>query len=442
MAVAAQSAVDIAQALAFVQRHDIRVVVKSTGHDFQGRSTAADALLIAMHEWRAVSVAPAAPCAGDQPVPAVTASGGVSWGEVYAAVPSAFTVVGGSARSVCAAGGYTLGGGHSWQSPAYGLAVDNVLAATAVLANGTAVTASRCENPDLFWALRGGGGGTFAVVTSITYRLHPVPNVGATGLYLQLAFLRGAASAQAFLEGFLAATPALLSPAATGGVWGGYFYTEATGFQAYVVYNGSQTAAQQSLAPLAALVQSLPLDVSVQLYEVVPYASMNQWHDAMDKGDATGTSLVLGSRLIPAAACTDAALRAQTAELLAGLATETTLYGHLVAGGAVAAADPDSAETSVTPAWRRAAYHLVVAEAWADNATVAEQAAAWARVSGNAGKLRGLFPDSGAYWSESDYLEPAWQQSFWGSANYERLQTIKRAYDPTGVFQCHHCVEL
>ena len=57
------------------------------------------------------------------------------------------------------------------------------------------------------------------------------------------------------------------------------------------------------------------------------------------------------------------------------------------------------------------------------------------------GVLRALYPDSGAYWSESDYLEPNWQQSFWGR-NYPRLQQIKAAYDPLGMFSCWHCVEL
>lgn len=68
-----------------------------------------------------------------------------------------WAVVGGSARTVSASGGHVLGGGHSFMSPTYGLAVDNVLAFTAVLADGSARTVSPCANPDLFWALRGGG---------------------------------------------------------------------------------------------------------------------------------------------------------------------------------------------------------------------------------------------------------------------------------------------
>ena len=92
-------------------------------------------------------------------MPALTAAPGDSFGEVYAvADANRVVVVGGSEISVSACGGYTLGGGHSWMGPAYGMAVDNALRFEVVLANGTVVNASSCENADLFWALRGGGG--------------------------------------------------------------------------------------------------------------------------------------------------------------------------------------------------------------------------------------------------------------------------------------------
>lgn len=78
-------------------------------------------------------------------------------------------IVGGNAQSVGAAGGYALGGGHSSMSPAFGLAVDNILEVNMVLANGTYVTANKCVNQDLFWASRGGGGGTFGIVTRMVH---------------------------------------------------------------------------------------------------------------------------------------------------------------------------------------------------------------------------------------------------------------------------------
>ena len=108
-------------------------------------------------------------------------------------------------------------------SPAFGLAVDNVLAFSAVLANGTSVSVSACSYPDLFWALRGGGGGSFAVVTSAVYRLHPTPAGGVTGFSLYVVLLQGTNSVSKVLDGFLLATPNLLSPSQNGSVWGGYF---------------------------------------------------------------------------------------------------------------------------------------------------------------------------------------------------------------------------
>jgi len=111
-------------------------------------------------------------------------------------------------------------------------------------------------------------------------------------------------------------------------------------------------------------------------------------------------------------------------------------------GGAVAAADPGGHLTSVTPAWRSALWHMCIGVGWGLDANSSEIGAAFAAVSELTGLWRSAFPDSGAYWGESDFLEPDWQGSFWGAQNYARLQGIKARVDPRGVFGCHHCVEL
>ena len=192
-AVRAAQASDVAHALAFARTHNIRVIIKSSGHEYQGRSAGADGLLIWLHEMKGVVVHDTyAACPGDAPQPAVTTAPGSSWGEVYAAADAAHVVVvGGSEISVSSCGGYSFGGGHSWTGPAYGMAADNALRFDVVLANGTAVTASACSNEDLFWALRGGGGGTFGVVTSCTYAAHPFPAAGAAGAFLTVELLQG-----------------------------------------------------------------------------------------------------------------------------------------------------------------------------------------------------------------------------------------------------------
>ena len=85
-------------------------------------------------------------------------------------------VLGGNALTVGAAGGFALAGGHGTMSPQFGLAVDNMLEIDVVVADGTLLTTNECTNPDLFWALRGGGGGTFGIVTRMVHKAHEPPS--------------------------------------------------------------------------------------------------------------------------------------------------------------------------------------------------------------------------------------------------------------------------
>lgn len=443
VAVAVQQPSDVANALRFAQQYNIQVVVKSTGHDFQGRSTAAGALMIWMHTYTGVSIATTSACPGDTPIPAITVLGGTSWGTVYDALPPQYGVVGGSSRTVCACGGYTLGGGHSYMSPAYGLAVDNVLAFDAVLANGTMVTASACSNTDLFWALRGGGGGTFAVITSATYKLHPTPAAGVTGYVLEVNLLGGPNTLILLLEQYMQVTPRLLDPAVSGGVYAAYSTVVSDAYFEFAgVFNGTIQGAETSISPFVLYLLANPTRFQITTSSFFPQASMNDWHNTIDKGDPTGTPLTIGSRFVPLSYCTNATSRASAVATLAELAIEVYVLNiYIVVGGAVSAFDLDSTQTSVTPAWRTAVWHVNFGVTWNVTTPFSVQQELFADVTTLTGSLRATFPDSGAYWSESDYNEPNWQQSFWGS-NYPRLQAIKQDYDPTGVFSCHHCVEL
>ena len=112
-------------------------------------------------------------CSDVESVRAMQALGGDQWVDVYReADRQKVNVVGGNSQSVGAAGGYSLGGGHGSMSPAYGLAVDNILEVDIILADGSLVTANECQNQDLFWASRGGGGGTFGIVTRMIHKAH------------------------------------------------------------------------------------------------------------------------------------------------------------------------------------------------------------------------------------------------------------------------------
>jgi FAD/FMN-containing dehydrogenase len=147
---------------------NIRLVVKNTGHDFNGKSAGAGALSIWTHYLKGIQFIPAyKDKSGSYTGPAFKAGSGVVAKELYAAVKAkGLTVVGGEGQTVGVLGGFIQGGGHSPLSSIYGIAADSVLAMEVVTPDGRFVTASADTNPDLFWALRGGGGLTFGVVTS------------------------------------------------------------------------------------------------------------------------------------------------------------------------------------------------------------------------------------------------------------------------------------
>ena len=449
-AVRASSAADVQAALAFAALHNVRIVIKSSGHEYQGRSTGAGALLVWTHALKGIAFdASFAACPAQAPVPALTAGPGDSFGEVYAlADANRVVVVGGSEISVSACGGYTLGGGHSWMGPAYGMAVDNALRFEVVLANGTAVVASSCENTDLFWALRGGGGGTFGVLTSCTYAAHPFPAEGAAGAFVTIELLQGAASFRLLMDGWLSFVEQLGDPARSGGVVVGGYYIPVLdapeGTHEHVSFllgiNGTTAQASAALAPVQAWVAAQPAHLSIIGAVINPYPSLMAFHESYDSGsESTGYAGTIGSRLLPAAALRNATTRGQLADALTTITFTMGITGQLVAGGAVRVNDPDSLQTCITPAWRAAGTHISFGASWPLNATAATRDAVFASVSALTSLLRDATPGSGAYWSESDFDEPDWMDAFWGT-NVPRLQGIKAAVDPDGIFTCHHCL--
>jgi len=164
----------LSHSVTFAKQHNLKIVVKGTGHDPLGRSTARGGFLIWMHHLKQTvynlnSVLEGAPATTENKVNAVTLGAGVQWGEAFDFVEQYGRILVGSSPSVGAAGGWVLGGGHGPLSPSYGLGIDNALQFTVVLADGYHVTANAYLYPELFWALSGGGGGTYGVVTSVTY---------------------------------------------------------------------------------------------------------------------------------------------------------------------------------------------------------------------------------------------------------------------------------
>jgi hypothetical protein len=203
----------IKTALAFVQQHNIRLVIRNTGHDYLSKSTGAGALALWTHNLRDISVQ-------DYDSPSYTGkamkigAGVMNYEAQEAAHANGLIVVGGDCQSVGIAGGYTQGGGHGPLASRYGLGADQALEWEVITAAGEYVKATPTEAPDLYWALSGGGGGTYGVVFSLTVKTYPdVPASTAN-----LTFLTLGVSSEAFYDAvhtFLTKLPGITDAGAT-----------------------------------------------------------------------------------------------------------------------------------------------------------------------------------------------------------------------------------
>jgi FAD/FMN-containing dehydrogenase len=163
-----RTAADVAAAVQFARRGGHEISIRGGGHNVAGLAVADDAVMIDLAEMKDIQVDPQARTA--------RAEGGVNWGELNAAAAEHGLAVTGGAISTTGIAGLTLGGGLGWLMPKFGLAADNVLAIELVTADGEITEVTAASDPDLFWALRGGGG-NFGVATTFTYRLHPLTTV-------------------------------------------------------------------------------------------------------------------------------------------------------------------------------------------------------------------------------------------------------------------------
>ncbi len=186
---------DVVAAVRYAADTGTELAIRGGGHSVPGFGTADDALVADLSGLSSVTVDPDARTA--------RAGGGVTWGGFNDATGAYGLATTGGIISTTGVGGLTLGGGIGYLARAYGLSCDNLLSAQVVTADGQTVTASETEHPDLFWALRGGGG-NFGVVTEFTFQLHPVAEIYGGPMFFELA---DGADVLAYFNDFIKTAP-------------------------------------------------------------------------------------------------------------------------------------------------------------------------------------------------------------------------------------------
>ncbi|KAL4866987.1 hypothetical protein BDV12DRAFT_187073 [Aspergillus spectabilis] len=444
----------LAAGIAFAQRNNLRLVVRNTGHDLLGKTSGYGSLQIWMRYLRQgiqhqPVYKPSILCArSDWKGAAFTVAGGYVWEDVYQeAFARNLIVVGGGDPTVGVVGGYIQGGGHSPATRDFGLASDQILEAQVIIADGSIVTANACSHADLFTAIRGGGGGTYGVVVSVTIKAFPSTPVVAHSLMIVPQSTLYLSSMLDAITDLYASYPALSDAGFSGyGSWSisnptTKYGNSSAGYQhAFAALDKPLVEAKAALDPvLRELVSRRSITVSVDWFEFPSYAAYYRAMSGVHQ--ATGVpEFSLASRMFDKNALTSnrKALR-KAIGTLAGNLLETTINQVLLVGGGKVLEDPDLSGTN--PAWRETYLIHIVARGWLEIVGPVVAKAIQTDITHNKYKaMRDLTPSTGSYLNEADRNNPWWKEDFYGLANYDRLLRIKEKYDPDGVFYCPTCV--
>jgi FAD/FMN-containing dehydrogenase len=473
-AVAARDANDVAAAVNFARENNLRLVVKGGGHSYQGTSNAPDSLLIwtrHMHDIAIQNDFVALGCkATHRPQPAVTVGSGTIWMQAYDAVTtkSGAYVQGGGCTTVGVAGLIQSGGFGSF-SKHYGTAAAGLLEAEVVTADGKVRVANACTNPDLFWALKGGGGGSFGVVSKLTLHLRDLPEFAGGA-----DFTVKASSDDAYRRLILQFV-GFYRDALFNDQWGeqAHFSPE-NKLEISMVHLGLDT--EQSRRVWQPFLDWLRQSSSAYTIESEPeIGSMpfRHWwdvdwrrehhHDVFKtdprpnaspnnvwwKGDSGQVGFVLWgyeSLWMPASLLhDDSQEKLANALFAASRFEEVELHFNKGLAGAPAEAIENARDTAMNPAVCGAFALAIIGDGQGPaypgirdhEPDVTKGRAAALAVHRSMNELRAVSGNTGAYLSESNFFEQGFQNAYWGS-NQARLAEIKRKYDPEGLFFVHN----
>lgn len=471
-AVAARDAADVAAAVNFARDHKLRLVVKGGAHSYQGTSNSADSLLIWTRKMNNIllhdSFVPKG-CQGKvASVAAVTAEAGAVWSDLYNAVTTEAGryVQGGGCTSVGVAGLIQSGGFGSF-SKGFGTAASSLLEAEVVMADGVVRTVNACNDADLFWALKGGGGGSWGVVTKVTLRTHDLPQFfgGAEG--------KIKANSDESYRKLIARFVSFYQKALLNPHWGeqAILDSDNTLKLSFVMQGLTGPEAREVWKPFFDWLKASPHDYTIVEELRAGAIEARQWwqagdkrdslvrdprpgvpkHHAWWKGDAGQVGFFVtgfDSIWLPVSLLEEKQQKRLVDALFAGSRLNTVeLHFNKGLAGASDTVVAAAKQTATNPVVVGAFALVIIANAakpaypGLPDATINKDAARRdARAVERAiAELRSLVPHGGSYVSESNYFNSSWQEAFWGT-NYPKLRAIKTKYDPDGLFFVHHGV--
>lgn len=425
------SVAQIQLAVNFARNTGVRLVIKNTGHDFSGKSGGAGSLSVWTHNLKDIAFMPSYEDS-EYSGPAIKAAVGIQGYELYTAANQYGVIaLGGECPTVGTMGGWIQRGGHSPGSSIWGMGADHALGFEVVTADGRFVTANKDTNPDLFWALRGGGGGTFGIVTSVIVKVFDDMPVTAASWKFSTS---PNVTDEAFSAGFRAYLETFPSGADNRiyayfqifNIAGVKTFTMAPYFAIGKTLNQTQALLTTWLVRMNDL--GIPVEPDWKTYD----GFYEAYNSSFPVEGVNNIGIITASRMFPRKNFEDAALFN---------ATYNTLWKNIDSGYALIAyniaptwAHGGSPDNAVNPAWRDTISYIITGTALNASLPASEQLEQRHNFTyGIMQQWRDLTPGSGAYLNEGDRLEPNFQWAFYGS-HYPRLLEIKKRYDPTNLF--------
>ena len=474
--VVARDARDIAAAVNFARENNLRLVVKGGSHSYQGTSNAPDSLLIWTRHMHDVSIhddfVPQGCKSTQAPQRAVTVGSGTIWLQAYDAVTtkSGAYVQGGGCTTVGVAGLIQSGGFGSF-SKHYGMAAAGLLEAEVVTADGKVRIANACTNSDLFWALKGGGGGTFGAVSKLTLRVRDLPELAGGA-----DFTIKASSDDAYRR-LIRHFVGFYREALFNDRWGEQaHFSPDNKLQISMVHLGLETEQSRRVwqpfldwlaqSPAAYTVESEPDIGSMPFRHWWDVDWRKEHHHNVFRSDSRASAsptnvwwngdagqvgwVVWGfeSLWMPASLLQDDSQeKLANALFAASRHSEVELHFNKGLAGAPSEAVEAAKDTAMNPAVYGSFALAIVADGQGPaypGISNHEPDVARARKAADAvhrcmNELRAVASNGGAYVSESNFFESDFRHSYWGT-NYARLLELKKKYDPDGLFFVHNGV--
>lgn len=427
---AVRSACDAVKAFKYARRFGIPLSIKNSGHTYLEDAGARGSLVLwtrKLQKLRHHDEFVPRGCSGRDAHRAITTGAGVGCGEAYEfADKHNATILCGYSPTVGVSGGWVMGGGHSILTNVYGLGVDRVLQFKVVTPDGKLRTANKCQNADLFWALRGGGGGTYGLVLESTHRVEPK-------MAMAVAVVQLPASDSQLVARFMDVLVDTAIELAEDG-WGGHVY--GTHFVYVSPLITSSEDARRSLHKV--------IDFVASVNGTTEIAVSDSWYQffrdyVLSGVYAVGNLQLIGTQLAPVGLFASEAKKDQLKAFFRDeLQRGNMPYVPVDSPYLASKADRRPADTSVLPAWYDSLWEIGVGGRFTWNSTLPERQAVVQDLQDGSSRVAEL-TDGYAYKNEANPFTKDWRRAWYGT-HYGALEEIKHKYDPQSILKCWGCV--